>query len=77
MAHVPQSVRRSELPAGWYWDRIAALVEETTCDYCGMPLDCGDTCARSADDARATCGGPCAYQVARREAAADDGEGQR
>jgi len=60
--------RRSELPTGWRWDRIAALVEETTCDHCGMPLDHGDPCARSADDARAACGGPCAHQVARWDA---------
>jgi len=75
MARHPRDGRRSELPAGWRWDRIAALVEETTCDHCGMPLDHGDTCARSADDARATCGGLCAHRVAARDAA--DGEGLR
>ena len=63
--------RRPALPAGWRWDRIAALVEETSCDHCGMPLDCGDPCARSADDGRATCGGPCAYEVARLDAAGE------
>ena len=70
----PRDGRRPELPARWRWDRIAALMEETTCDDCGMPLDIGDPCARSADDARATCEGPCAYQVARCDAAAADPE---
>jgi hypothetical protein len=69
----PRDGRRSELPAGWRWDRIAALVEETDCDHCGMPLEQGDPCARSSDDARAACGRSCAHQVAARDAAEREG----